>query len=222
MSGRLSVRWTTVADGDLAVATEPAVLAARRHAVAPHPWTWLHQVHGAEVVVVTEAGDGAGREADAAVTVVPGAVVAVQTADCVPVLLVGEGPAGIGVGVAHAGWRGLAAGVIARTAEALAGLGTPAVAAACGPHIRARCYEFGGSDLAEVASRYGPSVVATTAWGTPALDVAAAVRAACSWSDLPLADAGTCTACSPVHWSYRARAEDGRQALVAWLSEDAR
>lgn len=217
MSGRLSVRWTTVADGDLAVATEPAVLAARRHAIAPHPWTWLHQVHGAEVVVVTDAGDGAGREADAAVTVVPGAVVAVQTADCVPVLLVGEGPAGIGVGVAHAGWRGLAAGVIARTAEALAGLGTPAVAAACGPHIRARCYEFGPADLDDVAAACGDVVRGTTAWGTPGLDLTAGVSAACADLGLVLDDPGTCTACSPAHFSHRARGDRGRQALVAWI-----
>ncbi len=63
----------------------------------------------------------------------------------------------------------------------------------------------------------GPEVRATTAWGTPALDVPAGVAAACRRLGIVLDDLGTCTACSPVHWSFRARADAGRQALVAWL-----
>lgn len=199
--------------GDLAVAGPDAELAVRRAAVHPGPWTWLRQQHGGDVVVVTTPGEHAGAEADAVVTTVTDAPIAVHTADCAPVLLEAEGA----VGVVHAGWRGLVAGVVERTADVLADLGHPPVAARLGPCIRARCYEFGGDDLAQVASRYGPSVVATTGWGTPALDVAAAVRAACAWIDVALHDEGTCTACSPVHWSHRARAETGRQALVAWL-----
>ncbi|MBX3313620.1 MAG: polyphenol oxidase family protein [Actinobacteria bacterium] len=218
MALRVRHVFTDQRSGDLAATAPAADLEARRHALHPAPLTWLRQQHGADVVVVTRPGEHAGAAADAAVTTVADAPLAVVTADCAPVLLEGEGI----VAVVHAGWKGLVAGVVEATVQTMVDLGRPPTSARLGPCIRARCYEFGGSDLAEVASRYGPSVVATTAWGTPALDVAAAVRAACSWSDLPLADAGTCTACSPVHWSYRARAEDGRQALVAWLSEDAR
>jgi hypothetical protein len=65
--------------------------------------------------------------------------------------------------------------------------------------------------------RFGPEVRATTAWGTPALDLPAAVAAAVAEHGLTLDDRGTCTACSPSHWSYRARADVGRQALVAWV-----
>lgn len=200
--------------GDLAVGGELGLLATRRQAVVDAPWTWLRQVHGARVVTVTEPGEHAGAEADAAVTAVPGAVVAVHTADCAPVLLVADGA----VGVAHAGWRGLAAGVIEATAAALVELGRPAHTAVLGPCIRPRCYEFRGPELDLVAERYGPGVRSETAAGVPALDVAAGVAAACRELGIDLHDGGTCTACSPVHWSYRARADVGRQALVAWVA----
>jgi copper oxidase (laccase) domain-containing protein len=203
--------------GDLAVSGPEVDLAARRRAIHPAPWTWLRQQHGASVVVVTRPGEHAGAEADAVVTTAVDAPIAVVTADCAPVVLDGDGA----VAVVHAGWKGLVAGVLEATVQVMTDLGHPPVAAHLGPCIRARCYEFGGADLADVASRYGPSVVGTTSWGTPALDVAAAVRAACGWTDLPLTDVGTCTACSSVHWSHRARAEGGRQAAVAWLSGDA-
>ena len=205
--------WTSKASGDLAVGSDPIVLAERRRAVAPGPWTWLRQVHGAGVVTVTAPGEHAGVDADAAVTDRPGAVLAVHTADCVPVLLVGEGA----IGVVHAGWRGLAAGVLDAACEAMAALGAPAVSATCGPHIRARCYEFGAADLDEVVAACGDIVRGTTAWGTPALDLTAGVQASCDRLGLELHDTGRCTACSPVHFSHRARAEAGRQALVAWI-----
>lgn len=214
----VAVRFTTTADGDLAIGADPGELAARRQRLAPHPWTWLRQVHGGEVVVVTEPGEHAGAEADAAVTTVPGAALAVQTADCVPVLLTADGPGSPTVAVVHAGWRGLAAGIIERAAEAMATVGDAPTAAACGPHIRARCYEFGADDLDRVAAACGEEVRGTTAWGTPALDLTAGVRAACERLGLPLVDPGTCTACSPVHFSHRARGEAGRQALVAWIA----
>lgn len=206
-------RFTDVRHGDLAVGGDPEVLTARRRAIVDAPWTWLRQVHGARVVTVTEPGEHAGTEADAAVTAVPGAVVAVHTADCAPVLLVADGA----VGVVHAGWRGLAAGVIEAAAAALSDLGHPASAAVLGPCIRPRCYEFDGPELDLVAERYGPTVRSRTSAGAPALDVAAGVAAACRALGLELVDAGTCTACSPVHWSYRARGDAGRQALVAWV-----
>jgi YfiH family protein len=208
-------RWTFTgrAHGDLAVAGEPGPLAARRAAVVDRPWTWLRQVHGARVVTVTEPGEHAGVEADAAVTVVPGAALAVHTADCGPVVLVGPGA----VGVAHAGWRGLVEGVVEATAEAMAALGHPAERLVLGPCVRPRCYEFGPAELDQVAARYGDGVRATTAWGTPALDLGAGVRAAAERLGLDVHDDGTCTACSPAHWSYRARGDAGRQAAVAWL-----
>lgn len=209
---------TTKADGDLAVTGDPVVLDGRRRAVVDRPWTWLRQVHGPDVVTVTRPGEHAGTAADGAVTAVPGAVVAVHTADCVPVVLLADGA----VGVAHAGWRGLVAGVVGRTAEAMAALGHPPTRAVVGPCIRPGSYEFGAADLDAVAARWGDDVRATTAAGTPALDVAAGVRRALAEVGVAdVADDGLDTATDPERfWSYRARGEAGRMATVAWLAPE--
>lgn len=164
---------------------------------------------------MTRPGEHAGVEADAAVTAVRSAPVAVTTADCVPVVLVGDGA----VGVIHAGWRGLLAGVVSSAAEAMAALGHPAHRAVVGPHICGRCYEFGPAELDRVAARWGDRVRVTTALGTPGLDMLAGVRAALTEVGVDRVDGeGGCTACDPDHyWSHRARTEAGRVATVAWL-----
>ena len=107
--------------------------------------------------------------------------------------------------------------IIEATADALVQLGHPAHTAVLGPCIRPRCYEFHGSERHELATRYGATVLAETAGGAPAIDLAAAVAAASAALGLAFGDGGTCTACSPVHWSHRARGDLGRQALVAWV-----
>ena len=164
-------------------------------------------MHGATVVTVTAPGEHAGTDADAAITRMPGAKLAVRTADCVPVVLVGDGV----VGIVHAGWRGLAGGVVERTIAAMSG----AREAYVGPHIRAGCYEFGADDLDEVTAALGTGVRATTTWGTPALDLAAGVRIALG--DVPIIDGGACTACSDIYYSWRARRESARFATIAWI-----
>ena len=217
--GDANVVFTDRGAGDLGHAGEhvravrPDV-EARRRAVVDLRWTWLRQVHGDRVVVVTEPGGGAGERADAAVTDRPGCALAVLTADCAPVALVGSG--GV-VGVAHAGWRGLVGGVLERTVDVMRAGGAGDVRAVLGPCIRPECYEFGVEDLARVARRLGDGVRATTTSGAPALDVPAAVRAALSQVGVDdVHDVGVCTACSQVHFSHRARHELGRQALVVW------
>src|SRR3954454_11031418 len=72
--------------GDAVVNVRPDV-AARRRAVVDLPWTWLRQVHGADVARVDRPGDKAGWRADAAVTAEAGCALAVLTADCAPVAL---------------------------------------------------------------------------------------------------------------------------------------
>ncbi len=205
--------FTDRAHGDLAVGNDPALLAERRAEVVAGPWTWLHQVHGPRVVVVSQPGQHAGAEADAAVTVVPGVAVAVHVADCGPLVLLADG----GVAVVHAGWRGLVAGVVEQSVAALVELGRPPTAAVLGPTIRAHHYEFGPDDLARVADRFGPTVRGSTTAGAPALDLPAAEAAALAEHGITLTDTGVCTACSAQHWSHRARADRGRQAAVAWL-----
>lgn len=215
------VRFTGRAEGDLghrgrwvAVAGVDPAVEARRRQVVDRPWSWARQVHGAGVVTVEGPGGGAGQPGDALVTTSRRAALAVLTADCAPVALASGGGA---YGVVHAGWRGLVAGVVERAVAALRAVGGGPVEAALGPCIHPGCYEFGETELAQVASRWGQAVRARTAAGEPALDLPTAVRVA-------LGDAGVeivhhqdvCTACCPGWFSHRGRGEVERQAVVAW------
>lgn len=189
---------------------------ARRRAVVDLPWTWVRQVHGSEVLTVRRPGEGAGTSADAVVTAEPGCAIAVLTADCAPVVL--AGPEGV-IGVAHAGWAGVVAGVLERTVDAMAAIGGSPQSAVVGPCIGPECYEFGADDLERVAARLGDSVRAVSAGGRPALDLSAAARAALRRAGVTeVAEVGGCTACSPgdSYFSWRARRDRGRQAVVAW------
>jgi len=123
------------------VGDDPAAVERNRErlrAALPADPVWLQQVHGTEVVDAAAAP--ALARADAAVARTRHVVCAVLTADCVPVLLADR--AGRAVAIAHAGWRGLAAGVIE---AAVARMGVPAagVLAWLGPAIGPRAYEVG-------------------------------------------------------------------------------
>lgn len=117
-----------------------AVLENRRrlHKHLPAEPLWLRQVHGTHVVAAERSGPE--PEADAAVAHSTGPVLAVLTADCLPVLLCDR--AGSTVGIAHAGWRGLAAGVIENTVEAM-GRPSGELLAYLGPAIGPSAYEVG-------------------------------------------------------------------------------
>ena len=119
---------------------EPAAVAANRACLRTHlpaEPCWMQQVHGAGVRALPA---GAGAEADATWTVEPGVVCVMLTADCLPVLFCDR--AGTRVAVAHAGWRGLAAGVLEATVAAL-GLPGPELLAWLGPAIGQPAFEVG-------------------------------------------------------------------------------
>jgi YfiH family protein len=104
----------------------------------PHEPEWLNQVHGCDVAV---AGESAPDQADAAIARSQGGVVAVLTADCLPLLLCADD--GLEVGAIHGGWRGLASGVIGATLEKF---DTPParLLAWLGPAISQAAFEVGG------------------------------------------------------------------------------
>lgn len=210
------VRCTGRVDGDMGDATDghgPAL--RRRRAVLDRPWTSLRQVHGARVVAVACPGEGAGEEADAAVSAAAGVALAVLSADCAPVALAGDG--GV-IGVAHAGWRGLLGGVLEATVAAMRAMGGDRIEGVLGPCIHAECYEFGARELGLVVDRYGSQVAAEDRHGRPALDLPAAVRVALADERVSLVgDLDVCTACSPGHWSWRAGRDRARQATVVWV-----
>jgi polyphenol oxidase len=122
-------------------ADDPLAVEANRQrlrATLPGEPKWLRQVHGADVVDADTLADI--PDADAAVARAPGTVCAVLVADCIPVLLADR--AGSAVAVAHAGWRGLARGVLERTVERLAR--PPAeLLAYLGPGIGPGAFEVG-------------------------------------------------------------------------------
>lgn len=207
------VRFTGRAEGDLrpVLASGPARLAA----VVGRPVSWLRQVHGSRVVVVDGKEPVEGEEGDALVTASPRAGLAVFTADCAPVAL--ASPEGV-VAAVHAGWAGLAAGVVERSVAVMRDLGATRVEAALGPCIHAECYEFAAGDLERLTRSLGPTVRGTTAADAPALDLPAAVGAALARAGAVLvSDEDVCTACAvDRHFSHRARREVERQAMVVW------
>ena len=220
--------------GNLAdhVGDDPAVVVRRREALLgalPGAATMVlaRQVHGAGVHEVVAAdlrrpahGGGGPRtltlgvEADALVTTLPGAALGVVVADCVPVVVVDEGAAV--VGVAHAGRRGADAGVVPALVEAVRALGGRALTAVVGASVCGRCYEVPAAMRAEVAARH-PSMAATTRAGTPALDVAAGVLAQLSAAGVPARRLPGCTVEDEALLSVRRDgAATGRSAALVW------
>ena len=201
------------------VGDDPAAVAENRRRLAlavgvePDRWVFLGQVHGT-VVATLDGPPPAPPVADAAVTSAAGVALAVVTADCAPVALASDDA----VAIAHAGHRGLLAGVLERTVGALRAAGRGRVRAVIGPCIRAARYEFSPHDLEPFVARFGAAVAGTTHDGRPALDLAAVARVALAAEGVDdVRDVGVCTASSPSHFSYRRDGRTGRQASVVVL-----
>jgi YfiH family protein len=196
---------------------------ARLLGIDPRRLTFAEQVHGGEAALVGrhEAGRGALDHADALpgvdglVTADAGIPLAILTADCVPVLL-HDPEAGV-LGVAHAGWRGLVAGIVEATVDAMVALGAraEAIRSALGPFIGPECFEVGEEVVEAVGEEFGvrrPGV-------RPRLDLGDAVGARLARRGVVAKlSPAACTACGPTPlFSYRRSNRTGRQALVAWL-----
>jgi polyphenol oxidase len=207
-----------------AVGDDPAAVRANRGLAAealgldPARVVWMNQVHGKDVAVVGgPCGDARPPTADAVVTGRRDLVLAVLTADCVPVLL--ADPAASVVAAAHAGRPGLVAGVIPAVVEAMVALGArpERITALTGPSVCGRCYEVPAAMRAEVAALV-PEAYATTSWGTPAVDVAAGAHAQLVRAGVVGAGrSGVCTMESVDHFSYRRERTTGRLAGYVWL-----
>ena len=170
----------------------------------PSRWATARQIHGGLAVEATDRGDLG--EADAIFTSVPGLPVAVFTADCLGVVVRGLG----GVGVAHAGWRGIAAGVISTLRHAMDSAGLRPTHAYLGPAIGPCCFEVGQ----DVSERF-PGEVTNTSWGTVSVDLtAAALR---QLTGLRVWESGRCTMHEPDLLSHRADATPARMASIGWL-----
>ncbi len=178
----------TVGDDPEHVRTNRALV----EAWAGAPVAYARQVHGRGVLLLRRPSPGAGQagvpapigEADALVATTAGVAVGVTVADCVPVLLA-DPTAGV-VAAVHAGRAGLLAGVLQAALSAMADAGATQVRAVVGPCIAGRSYEVPAGLRDEVAAVV-PATAATTAWGTPALDLAAGVLAVLAAHGVPRA-----------------------------------
>lgn len=191
---------------------------ARVRALLPAEPVWLHQVHGTSVHLADEAQLVVPPMADAAATRKVNVVLTVQSADCLPVLLADRD--GTAIAIAHAGWRGLAAGVVENAVRALA-IAPERVVAWLGPAI--------GPDAFEVGADVRDAFVASDAGAAAAFRPKAAGK---WWADLHalarqhLARTGVhdvhgdaaCTYAEPARFfSYRRDGETGRMAALLWL-----
>lgn len=206
-------------DSPAAVAHNQAVFAA---AIGARP-VWLNQVHGAAVVRLR--GDLVGQmpTADASVSTEPGLACTVQVADCLPVLFVA--PGGRGVGGAHAGWRGLAGGVLEATVASLCD------AVACspvdlqawlGPCIGPRQFEVGPEVLEAFGAdpRLGDQALfAARSPGKWLADLAGLARVRLQRAGVArISGGGWCTVEDPSRFfSFRRDHVTGRMVAAVWL-----
>ena len=186
---------------------------------SPH---WLKQVHGVEVVrflTPPPASAGEGEvQADAAVTTTPGTVLAILTADCLPVVFAARD--GSEVAAAHAGWRGLADGMLEATVAAMK---TPAddIVAWLGPAAGPDAYEIGEEVFNAFVSRdaRASAAFAPTRPGHWNVDLYALARrrlAAVGVTDVH--GGGLCTISDPARFfSHRRDRRSGRMATLAWI-----
>ena len=196
--------FTTAAAGDMLSGDRESVSGALG---IRSEWASPRQVHGADVLVASEPGRAG--PGDALVTGAEGLPLAVMTADCAGVVLETESA----VGVAHAGWRGVVAGVVAATARRLEGMGRrpgPVLRAAIGPLIGPCCFEVGP----EVAVLFRDRHVKSTG-GMTTVDLATAVR-----DQVPQAEwwsVEACTRCEEGWFSFRADRTKQRLAALGWI-----
>ncbi|MBC3347199.1 peptidoglycan editing factor PgeF [Pseudomonas sp. SWRI196] len=200
------------------VGDEPAAVAENRRrltdrlAIRP---AWLQQVHG---ITVVEADPAQVATADACWTATPGIACTAMTADCLPVLFCNR--AGTRVAAAHAGWRGLANGVLEATLDSLE---VPAdeILAWLGPAIGPQAFEVGPevreafvAQLPQAAQAFVPSHNA----GKLLADIYALARLRLAARGVTAVyGGGQCTVTDPRFFSYRRNPRTGRFASLIWL-----
>ena len=178
---------------------------------------WLSQVHG---VVVAPANPEQIVEADASWTATPGIACTVMTADCLPALFCDR--AGTRVAAAHAGWRGLAAGVLEAAAHSL-NVEPDDILVWLGPAIGPAVFEVGGEvrdvfidDMPQAATAFVPSVNE----GRYMADIYELARLRLArYGITAVYGGGFCTVTDPRFYSYRRSPRTGRFASLVWIEK---
>jgi YfiH family protein len=181
------------------------------------------QVHGTAVATATRSGLSH-AEADAVLCREPGMTVGVITADCVPILV--STACGGAVGAIHAGWRGLAAGIVPHGVEALRTIApTNDLLAVIGPHIGPCCYEIDEPVTDALDARFAvalASALTRTRPGHHRLALAPLVVHALAGAGIPRSNvaalSGACTACDPQRFHSFRRDGDVAGRLVHYIT----
>lgn len=200
------------------VGDDPAAVAENRRrltaefAIQP---AWLKQVHG---LVVADADPAVIAEADASWTASPGIACTVMTADCLPALFCDR--AGTRVAAAHAGWRGLAGGVLEATLDSL-DVAAQDVLVWLGPAIGPQAFEV-GAEVREAFMTVHPETAAAFVEGAQPgkylADIYSLARIRLAARGVTAVyGGGQCTVSDPRFYSYRRNPHTGRFASLVWL-----
>jgi polyphenol oxidase len=206
---------THVGDEPDAVAQNRALL----RSLLPAEPAWLSQVHGALVANAANVEDS--PEADASIATEPGVVCVIQTADCLPVLFCDS--RSTVVGAAHAGWRGLAGGVLENTVACMRNAGAQDILAWLGPAIGPECFEVGQDVFDAFVTRDMHAALAfkpiSDKPGKYLADIYILARWALSRIGVTRVSGGQfCTVTDRERfYSYRRDKKTGRMASLIWL-----
>ncbi|MBK5308047.1 MAG: peptidoglycan editing factor PgeF [Frankiaceae bacterium] len=199
------------------VGDDPAAVAENRDrltAALGVPVAWMDQVHGVGVAVVDRSLDAPPR-ADVLVTRTRRLALGVLVADCTPVLTA-DPTAGV-VGVAHAGRKGLALGVVPALLTAMAREGATELVARVGPSVCGRCYPV-PAEMQEEVARAVPGAHSTASDGSPSLEIAAGVVDQLTAAGVAVEWLPECSVEEPTLFSYRRDGTvTGRYAGLVWL-----
>lgn len=187
---------------------------AELRALLPGEPAWLRQTHGTRVVKLDETETSSDFGADAATTTSRRRVCAIRVADCMPVLLADD--SGGVIGAAHAGWRGLCAGVLENTVAAMAVPGKELIAW-LGPAIGPKVYEVGDEVRAAFEEKDAFSPTRPGHWLLDLYAVARRRLRACGVERV--FGGGYCTYSDPARFhSYRRDRTSARMAALLWLA----
>jgi YfiH family protein len=182
---------------------------------------WLN--HSTRAAVVGPQHMGAAlRDTDALLSATPGLALSMRFADCVPVLF-HDATCSV-IAIAHAGWSGLAAGIVGATVQAMHdafGCRPHDLWAGIGPGIRVECYQFGRDEAQRIVAACPPGapVVVQQADDTIHLDLVAAIKSQLAAEGVgDVEDSGICTACHTDEWfSHRVEKKTGRFGVMLGL-----
>jgi len=197
----------------LHVSDEASIVLANRASLVHDvgPIQYMNQVHGNGVAIIESVTDE-DPTADSLVTGIPGISLAVQVADCIPLLL----HSAESVAAVHLGRKGLVNGVTLNTLEVMRDMGSTDIRAIIGPSICGSCYEVSQEIYDEVIALH-PAAASRTTHGNVSLDLPAALRAVLTGQGVEIRDEFSCTVENPELFSYRRDGVTGRQAGIISL-----